>query len=74
MHDAPRYEPLEASAFFSDGQSARMPVANTVSRGALADSDELMYTGKISGRRVWLMPSASCSSSIGNGEYASIRR
>ena len=49
MHDAPRYEPLEASAFFSDGQSARMPVANTVSRGALADTDELMYTGKIGG-------------------------
>ena len=28
MHDAPRYEPLEASQFFMNGQSARMPVAS----------------------------------------------
>ena len=49
MHDAPRYEPLEASAFFSDDQSARMPVANTVSRNPLADTDELLYTGKVNG-------------------------
>jgi len=49
MHDAPRYEPLEASGFFTDGRSARMPVANTVSRNPLADSDELLYTGKING-------------------------
>jgi mono/diheme cytochrome c family protein len=49
MHDTPRYEPLEASSFFSDGQSARMPVANTVSRNPLPDSDELLYTGKING-------------------------
>jgi mono/diheme cytochrome c family protein len=49
MHDAPRYEPLEASAFFTDTSSARMPVANTVSRNPLADTDELLYTGKING-------------------------
>ena len=49
MHDAPRYEPLEASSFFNDGQSARMPVANTVSRNPLTDGDELLYTGKING-------------------------
>ncbi|HYS26677.1 MAG TPA: hypothetical protein VEP46_13790, partial [Vicinamibacterales bacterium] len=49
MHDSPRYEPLEASSFFSDGQSARMPVANTVSRNPLTDGDELLYTGKIGG-------------------------
>jgi hypothetical protein len=30
MHDAPRYEPLEASAFFTDTSSARMLEANTV--------------------------------------------
>ena len=28
----------------------------------------------MSGSRVWCVPSASCSSSIGNGEYASMRR
>jgi len=49
MHDAPRYEPLEASAFFTDTSSARAPVANTVSRNPLPDSDELLYTGKVNG-------------------------
>ena len=56
MHDAPRYEPLEASAFFSNGQSARLPVANTVSRAPLADNDELLYTGKINGTTANLFP------------------
>jgi len=49
MHDAPRYEPLEASSFFTDGSSERMLVANTVSRNPLQDDDELLYTGKING-------------------------
>jgi len=49
MHDAPRYEPLEASSFFVDGRSARMPVANTVARGQLRE-DTLLYEGKINGQ------------------------
>jgi mono/diheme cytochrome c family protein len=49
MHDAPRYEPLEASAFFASGGSARPLVANTVPRGYLRE-DELLYTGKVSGQ------------------------
>jgi mono/diheme cytochrome c family protein len=49
MHNGPRYRPLRPSEFFTDGSSARMPVANTVSRDPLADSDELLYTGKING-------------------------
>lgn len=48
MHDAPRYEPLEASAFFADGRSARPLVQNTVARGTLRE-DELLYTGRIGG-------------------------
>jgi len=48
MHDAPRYEPLEASTFFGDGQSARPLLAGTVARGLLRDDDHL-YTGKIQG-------------------------
>lgn len=48
MHDAPRYEPLEASAFFADGRSARPLVQNTVARGMLRE-DELLYTGRIGG-------------------------
>jgi mono/diheme cytochrome c family protein len=43
MHVQPRYNPYDASDFFSDGRSARQPVAGTVPRGAniaeLADSD-----------------------------------
>lgn len=56
MHDAPRYEPLEASAFFSDGMSVRPPVANAIARGALADDDELLYTGKIDGMLANVFP------------------
>lgn len=48
MHNGPRYRPLRASEFFTDGSSARMPVANTVSRNPLA-TDELLYTGKVNG-------------------------
>ena len=49
MHDAPRYEPLEASTFFSDGRASRPLVANTVARGQLRE-DELLFTGKIDGQ------------------------
>lgn len=48
MHDGPRYNPMQASTFFDDGQSARMPVANTVARGQLRDDDHL-YAGRIDG-------------------------
>ena len=49
MHDAPRYEPLEASAFFADGRGSRTLVANTVARGTLRE-DEHLYQGKINGQ------------------------
>jgi hypothetical protein len=49
MHDAPRYEPLEASTFFTDGRSARLFVANTVARGTLYE-DTHLYEGKIDGQ------------------------
>jgi mono/diheme cytochrome c family protein len=55
MHDAPRYEPLEASSFFSDGYSARTLVANTVARGQLRE-DEHLYTGKVGGQLVTEFP------------------
>ena len=44
MAEQPRYDPLEASQFFTDGQSARPLVENTVARGQLRD-DEHFYTG-----------------------------
>ncbi|HWP59565.1 MAG TPA: cytochrome c [Candidatus Acidoferrales bacterium] len=44
MARQPRYDPLEPSAFFDDGQSARLPVPGTVARGQLRQ-DEHFYQG-----------------------------
>src|SRR5262245_33840305 len=57
MHDAPRYEALEASPFFGNGSSARELVANTVPRGYLRQ-DELLYTGKVGGQFANTFPMA----------------
>ena len=58
MHDAPRYEPLEASATSSPtaARRARSP-AGTVARGWLRDDDAL-YTGKVDGQPVDEFPFA----------------
>ena len=45
MHDAPRYDPLEASDLFADGSAARQLMAGTVARGHLND-DAFLHTGK----------------------------
>jgi len=55
MHDAPRYEPLEASTFFTDGRSSRMLVANTVPRGLLRE-DTHLNEGKIDGKLATTFP------------------
>jgi mono/diheme cytochrome c family protein len=68
MQDAPRYEPLEASAFFADGQSARMPVANTVSRNPLTDTDELLYTGRTNGTFANAFPMPITAAVLTRGE------
>ena len=68
MHDTPRYEPLEASAFFTDGASARMPVANTVSRNPLTDNDELLYTGKINGTLANAFPMSITAAVLARGQ------
>lgn len=44
MHDAPKYEPLEASEIFADGTSARPLIPGTVARGLLRE-DRHLYTG-----------------------------
>lgn len=46
MHDQPKYEPYEASAFFPDNRSARIPPDGTVAQGQLRE-DSLLYTGKV---------------------------
>jgi mono/diheme cytochrome c family protein len=45
MHDQPKYQPLERSAFFEDGRSSRPLIAGTIAQGQLR-ADELLYTGK----------------------------
>jgi mono/diheme cytochrome c family protein len=55
MHDNPRYEPLEQSAFFTDGRSQRPLVANTVARGYLRE-DEHLYGGKVNGQLATTFP------------------
>ena len=46
MAEQPRFDPLEATAFFGDGRSARPPVEGTVARGQLRD-DVHLYTGRL---------------------------
>lgn len=67
MHDAPRYEPLEASTFFNDGQASRMPVANTVPRGLLRE-DDLLYTGKIGGQLANEFPMPVTAETMARGQ------
>ena len=55
MRDQPRYETLEASDFFANGQSARPLVKGTVARGSLND-DTVFLTGKSGGEFVAQMP------------------
>jgi len=55
MHDAPRYEPLERSTFFTDGLSARPIVANTVARGQLRE-DRHLFEGVVDGRPAETFP------------------
>ena len=55
MIDQPRYEPLETSDFFPDGQSARPIVSGTVARGNLR-TDEEFFTGRADGKPVRGLP------------------
>ncbi len=57
MHDAPRYEPFEASTSFPDGRASRNLPVGTVARGWLRD-DEALYTGKVNGQFVDAFPLA----------------
>ena len=67
MHDAPRYDPLEASAVFPKGSSAQPLVVGTVARGQLND-DEHLYTGKVGGAPVTTFPFAITRADLDRGE------
>lgn len=45
MHDAPKYEPLERSAFFKDGRASRQLLPGTIARGRLKE-DVLLHGGR----------------------------
>lgn len=55
MHDNPRYEPLEASAFFADGRASRPQVAGTIARDELV-TDRVLATGLRDGEPVAELP------------------
>jgi mono/diheme cytochrome c family protein len=55
MADQPRYEPLEESAFFDDGMSARPRVEGTVARGELY-LDSHFYRGTVNGESADTLP------------------
>lgn len=55
MHDAPSYDPLQATAFFPDGRASRTLVANTVARGQLRE-DAHLYQGRVDGQLATTFP------------------
>jgi mono/diheme cytochrome c family protein len=57
MRDQPRYETLEASDMFANGQSARPTPVGTVARGQL-QQDDAFFTGKTEGDFVSQVPIA----------------
>lgn len=55
MHQAPRYDPLERSDFFTDQRASRPLVEGVVARGFLRE-DRLFYTGKDGDRLAEAIP------------------
>jgi mono/diheme cytochrome c family protein len=72
MHDAPRYDPLERSAFLPNGSSAQPLVAGTVARtnraGVPLVEDELLSTGKINGQPADVFPFAITAADLDRGQ------
>jgi cytochrome c553 len=67
MHDAPRYEPLEASTFFANGSSARTLITNTVARGQLRE-DRHLYEGIVDGKPAETFPMAVTADVLRRGQ------
>jgi Cytochrome C oxidase, cbb3-type, subunit III len=55
MHDQPKFKPLRANPFFTDGRSARPLVTGVVARGTLQD-DVHLYTGRVNDEFVTAFP------------------
>lgn len=67
MHDAPRYDPLEASATQPGASSSNTLVAGTVPRGFL-NEDEHLYTGKVAGQPATTFPFAMTRADLDRGQ------
>jgi mono/diheme cytochrome c family protein len=67
MHDAPRYDPLEASTVLPKGSSAQPLVEGTVPRGQLRE-DTLLYTGKAGDAPADVFPFAITRADLDRGE------
>jgi len=67
MHDAPRYDPLEASAFLPGGASAQPLVPGTVARGQ-EHADTLLYTGTLDGEPSPVFPFSITRADLDRGE------
>ena len=67
MHNQPKYRPLRATTFFTDGSSARPLVEGTVARGTLQE-DEAFFTGKVGNVLVTEMPFPVDATVLSRGE------
>lgn len=67
MHDAPRYDPLEASALFRSGASAQPLVPGTVARGHL-NEDTLLQTGLLDGEPSAVFPFEITAADLDRGQ------
>ncbi len=66
MFSQPKYNPLEPSALFKDGASARPLVAHTVARGHL-DENEPFFTGFAHGKLIEAFPVRITRSALERG-------
>jgi len=67
MYDQPKYEPLEASDFFEDGQASRPLVAGTVARGQL-QLDTAFFAGKVDDQFVEDLPRPVTAQMLSRGQ------
>ncbi len=66
MHDQPKGQPMEASAFFADGRVVRPLVEGVVARGEL-QLDPHFSTGKVGGKHVETFPFAVDAAGLERG-------
>lgn len=81
MADQPRYEPLEASTFFADGQSSRPLIEGVVARGHLHDESEAKtYPTPVTldvmrrGQDRYNIYCTPCHDRVGTGQGMAVRR